>query len=259
MTAEEKGAFMRRFPSFWIIVPVIVVLGGALLGGRPATAQTTTTTNSTETHKTITVNIMPFVYHTYQTRITAHLGANPYAYDQSFSVPFSDPLVQAAIATATSTLQGAGAAAIQGPTLLSSQTSHFFTSTYSDVINRSDRIVSTNTFVGPLCIGIGNRDIGPSVPCPPAACGTFPSASSSPCFGTPFPIAPGDADLDTLTHIELYVTRWVTETDTFLTEEHFDLAGEQGAAPVPAFGAGGRTALGGLLVAAALIALRARA
>lgn len=238
---------------------MIVVLGGALLNAAPATAQNTTATNSTESHKTITVNFLPFRYNQYQTRVTAHLGANPYLYDQTFSVPFSDPSMQAAIATATSTLRRAGAVAIQGPTLLSSQTSSFTTTDFRDEILRSDKTVTTNRYVGPLCIGVGDRDSGPSVPCPPVACGTYPSAGSSPCFGTPFPIAAGDEVLDTLTHIEIFVNRFVTERDTFLTQEHYDLAGEQSVEQVPALGAGGLAALGGLVVAAALIALRARA
>jgi hypothetical protein len=140
-------------------VAVIVLMGGALLDARPAAAQNTTTTSSTETHKTITVNWMYFRYDTYQTRITAHPGANPYLYDQTFPVPFSDPSIQAAIVTATSTLHGAGAVAIHGPNLVSSQTSSSTTSDYRDEIVRSEKTVRTNTYTGPLCIGVGDRDV----------------------------------------------------------------------------------------------------
>jgi hypothetical protein len=239
-----------------------VTVVGALLDERPAAAQgNTTTTSSTETHRTINVLRMYFRYDTYQTRITAHLNGNPnLLYDQTFPVAFSDPAVQAAIAAATSALQGAGATAVQGPTMLSSQTTFVGTTvTFQDVITGSTTTVATNTYTGPLCIGVGNRDIGPSVPCPPAACGALPPASPSPCFGTPFPIAPGDVNVDTLTHTEIFVNRMTTERDTFLTQAHYDLAGDQSAEHVPALADGGLITLAGLLVATALIALRARA
>ncbi len=228
-----------------------VVLTGALLSSRSATAQTTTTTNSTETGRTITENRAYFRYDTYQTRVTAHVDANPYVYDQTFPLPFSDPQVQAAIASATSSLQAARAVAIQGPTLLSSQTTYVGTTvTYQDTVTGTKTMEFTNTYLGPLCIGVGNRDIGPSVPCPPAACGAYPAGNPSPCFGSPFPIAPGDADIDTTTHTQIFVNRLTTERDTYLTQAHYDLSGE-GVEPVPALGAGGLTALGGFLVAGA--------
>ncbi len=246
----------------------MVALGGALLGARPAYAQgpgtnTVTATCSTDTHSTITV--LPTVLvrsDQFLTRVTAHLGANPNLYDQTFPAPFSDPSVQAAIATATTDLQGAGAVAIQGPNLLSTQTNLTGSVTVNqDTIDHSTVTVTTTQYVGPQCLGVGNRDTAQSVPCPPAACGGSPPASSSPCFGTPFPIVPGGVDFDTLIHTEIFVNRVPTQTDTYLTQAHYDLDGELSIqqVPVPALGAGGLAALGGLLAAAALIALRARA
>jgi hypothetical protein len=259
---------MRRLGILRTIRPggviFVVALGGALLGARPArSAQTITATASTETHTTITV--LPTVLvrsDQFLTRVTAHLGANPNLYDQTFSAPFSDPAVQAAIVTATTALHGAGAVTIQGPNLLSSQTSLVGSVTVNqDATDHTTVTVTTTQYIGPMCIGTGNRDIGPSVPCPPAACGVSPPATSpSPCFGTPFSIVPGGVDIDTLTHTEIFVNRVPTQTDTFLTQTHYDLLGEQSIeqVPVPALGTGGLAALGGLLVAAALIALRAR-
>jgi hypothetical protein len=255
---------MRRTVGVGGVISV-VSLGGALLGARPADAQgtnTITATCSTETHQTITMLPTVFVRSDqFLTRVTAHLGPNPNLYDQTFSAPFSDPSVQAAIATATTDLQGAGAVAILGPSLLSSQTTLVNSVTVNqDTVDHSTVTVTTTAFVGPQCLGVGNRDTAQSVPCPPVACGGAPPASSSPCFGTPFPIVPGGTDFDTLTHTEVFVNRVPTETDTFLTQAHYDLLGEQSIeqVPVPALGAGGLAALGGLLVAAALIALRAR-
>ncbi len=245
----------------------VVALGGALLGARPAKAQVNgvTTTTSSETHSTITALPTVFVRSDqFLTRVTAHLGANPNLYDQTFSAPFSDAAVQTAIATATTDLQGAGAVAIQGPNLLSTQTNLTGSVTVNqDTIDHSTVTVTTTQYIGPQCLGIGNRDTAQSVPCPPVACGvSFPPApGSSPCFGTPFPIAPGGIDLDTLIHTEIFVNRVPTQTDTYLTQAHYDLLGELGIqqVPVPALGAGGLAALGALLAAAALIALRARA
>jgi hypothetical protein len=255
---------MRRTVGLGAVISV-GFLGGALLGARPLLAQPVTTgTYSTDTHSTITVLPTVFVRSDqFLTRVTAHLGANPNLYDQTFSAPFSDPSVQAAIATATTDLQGAGAVVILGPNLLSTQTNLTGSVTVNqDTVDHSTVTVTTTAYIGPQCIGTGNRDTAQSVPCPPVACGVSPpNSSSSPCFGTPFPICPGCTDFDVLTHTEIFVNRVPTETDTFLTQAHYDLIGEQSIeqVPVPALGAGGLAALGGLLVAAALIALRARA
>lgn len=235
-------------------------LGAALLLGTSAPAQNTTTTTSTETHKTITPQLATFRYDEYETRVTARMGAGPSVFDQTFPLPFSDPAVQAAISAASAALRGAGAVAIQGPNLISSQTTFVgTTATFQDTIVRSTQTVFTTTLTGPLCIGVGNRDVGPSVPCPPLSCGAAPSANPTPCFGTPFPIASGNVNVDTTTHTELFVNRMITEIDTYQTDAHYDLVGQQALVDVPALSAGGLAALGGLLVAAALIALRPRA
>ena len=156
-----------------------VALGGALLLSWSAPAQNTTTTTSTETHTTITPQLATLRYDDYETRVTARMGAGPVLYDQTFPLRFSDPSVQAAVAAATAALQGAGAVTIQGPTLISSQTTYLgTTSTFQDTLIRSTQRVFTTTFTGPLCIGVGNRDVGPSVPCPPVVVRRVPVRGS---------------------------------------------------------------------------------
>ena len=250
---------MRRAIALGVVLPA-VVLGGAFLLSWSAPAQNTTTTTSTESHTTITSQLATFRYDEYRTRVTARMGAGPALYDQTFPVRFSDPSVQAAVATATAALQGAGAVAIQGPTLISSQTTFLgTTSTFQDTVIRSTPRVFTTTFTGPLCIGVGNRERR-----------TFRAVSAGRVAALtrwwfpallrhPLSHRSRGHRRRTTTLTEFFVNRQITEIDKFPTQAHYDLVGQQALVEVPALGAGGLAALGGLLAAAALIALRARA
>ena len=238
----------------------VIVLAGTLIWAIPVKAAgggtgSTTFTNSIKTNTHITVLPTAFVRtDQFLTRVTAHLGAAPNLYDQTFSAPFADPSVQAAIAAATTALQGAGALATLGPNLLSTQTNLTGSATVNqDTVDHSTVTDIVTTYVGPQCIFVGDLD-APYLPCPSVVCPALP------CIGTPYPIPAGVMDVDTRATTDLYVNRLPTQTDTYQTQAHYDLLGELSIeqVPVPALGAGGLAALGGLLVAAALIALRAR-
>lgn len=58
---------------------------------------------------------------TYSTEITARMTGGPLLYDQIFTLPFADPSVQAAVASAQSVVFGGGAISDSGPTLVSQQ------------------------------------------------------------------------------------------------------------------------------------------
>src|SRR4051794_35207443 len=57
----------------------------------------------------------------FSTRITAGIGAGSFLFDQTFNLPFSDALVQAAVLQAQNLLTAAGAAHFSDPTLIASQ------------------------------------------------------------------------------------------------------------------------------------------
>ena len=52
---------------------------------------------------------------TYSTELTAQMQGGPVLYDQTFPVPFADPVFQSAIGTAELVLTGAGAASFLVP------------------------------------------------------------------------------------------------------------------------------------------------
>ena len=91
---------------------------------RPALATPATTatsfTVSTATVETIIDTPVTQKVNTYSTELTAQMQGGPVLYNQTFPVPFADPVFQTAIGTAESVLTGAGAASFLGPTLLSS-------------------------------------------------------------------------------------------------------------------------------------------
>ncbi len=179
---------------------------------------------------------------TFSTELTAEMQGGPVLYDQTFPVPFADPIFQSAIGTAESVLTGAGAVSFLGPTLLSStNTLSSTTKTVQTGSMLTDYLVSTTVYVGPLTINIG---VGASqdgaIAGDYGVCQSYSVAANGALLPTgctigttPFTLAPGDSDYDTieLSLVDIFTTTTTTNTD--LLTQDYNLVGVPLAAPEP--------------------------
>ena len=123
--------------------PVVNFLNGTQVGFSYAEYDTNIST---------TVNQQANVY---STELVAKLPNGAVVYDQTFSLPYSNSTVQAAITTAAGNLAGAGAASYTGPTqasLLQATNNVSVTITNSS----TNQISATKLFVGPVTFLDGN-------------------------------------------------------------------------------------------------------
>ena len=74
----------------------------------PSATSGTSFTVSTATVETIIDTPVTKQVNTFSTELTAQMQGGPVLYDQTFPVPFADPVFQTAIGTAESVLTGAG-------------------------------------------------------------------------------------------------------------------------------------------------------
>jgi hypothetical protein len=118
---------------------------------------------------------------TFSTELTAEIQGGPVLYDQTFPVPFADPVFQTAIGTAESVLTGAGAMSILGPTLTSSTNT---TSTMTQTVQTGSMVTGTSTtgtqYIGPQTINVGDFGV----------CQSYPPPTGCTIGGTPFTLAP---------------------------------------------------------------------
>ena len=161
------------------------------------------------------------------TQLTAHLFGGPVVYDQTFNLPYSDPVVQDAVLAAQLALNGlASPLGFFGPTLMNNSVD-FIGSSANTVINSQSQsqIVTLEDTVGPGTIIIGNRDTG----------------------GTAFQVLAGTNNLNVNTHTLTQIFQTTTTTSTFLTSQVYDLTGvpvngsvpEPGTVSLVAIGLGG--------------------
>jgi hypothetical protein len=160
----------------------------------------------------------------YSTELTAQMQGGPVLYDQTFPVPFADPIFQSAIGTAESVLTGAGAVSFLGPTLLSS------TNTLSSTTNTVETgsmvtgtSVTLTVYFGPQTINIGDFGV----------CQSYPPPTGCTIGGTPVFLSAGQSDYDlfTLTLVDIFTTTTTTNTD--LLTQVYNLVGIPAAAAVP--------------------------
>jgi uncharacterized membrane protein len=125
---------------------------GFLLAG-PPTTQYTTSTRTIETSLTAAVNLQAT---NYTTELIAVMAGGKVLLDQTFSAPFSDLSVQAAVAQAAGDLTGAGATSYTGPTETSASQSFEGNSSIT-VTNPIGTNVSfaTAEYIGPQTIMVG--------------------------------------------------------------------------------------------------------
>ena len=151
------------------------------------------------------------------------MQGGPVLYDQTFPVPFADPVFQSAIGTAESVLTGAGAASFLGPTLLSStNTPSSTTNTVQTGSMVTGMSVTHTVYFGPQTINIG--DLG--------VCQSYPPLTGC-TGGTPLTLGAGQTDFDTLTVTLVDIFTTTTTTNTDLLTQDYNLTGVPLAAPVP--------------------------
>ena len=177
----------------------------AIGDGSTGSSNATVTTSFSSSQTVTTVPVIQTI-ETYSTRILGSLSGNPTALvDFTFSAPYSDPSVQAALTTAQGVLSGASSdpLTISGPTLVAdARTLVGSTSSTSDATN-STLVVTLENSIGPGTIIIGDRDNG----------------------GTPFEVLAGTTNLNVNTHTAIDIIRTITTANTFLTSQVYQLIG----------------------------------
>jgi hypothetical protein len=204
-----KGILSALLLTMVAAVPLtaFAVVGGS---GENTTTYTSSTKNTYETtNQSVTERV-----DTYSIELKALMQGGSTIYDQTFTVAFSDPTVQAAVLSASNALTLQGAVSIEGPTLMEDLTTlaNSVSVTGDPVTTNIDSIFATNVYIGPQTIMTGNDQ------------------------SVPFYIVPGGIDFDTLVTSTIYQTITTTTTDTYLTTQLYELIGVPGTptpAPVP--------------------------
>ena len=166
----------------------------------------------------------------YSTEIKSRMQGGMYLYDQTFSAPYTDPSVQAAITAAKAALTAHGALSFTGPTQLSSkQSTSSGTNTVQNITGAQVLSVTTTEYVGPQTLDIGDHGYCQSVtlPTPPAypvfnGC-TGGSLAPLSIFGAGY--TAGTFDKDTLTVYQVTIAQTVTTTTTTLTSQVYEIDG----------------------------------
>jgi hypothetical protein len=199
-------------------------LGGADPNPAATGTNTVTATASTKTSSETSITDATVRVDTFVTHVTATDPTGATVDDQQLPVAFSDPTVQAAIAAARALLLGEPLPTLvilDGPTLVASSVDLVSANVATVETGRDvTPIVTTTVYVGQMggtCFGVGDLDVLNTTPC--AAC----PACTIPAAGTPFPIAPGGVDVDTLTDTHTVIHQLQTTTNTFRTSTHYAL------------------------------------
>ena len=126
-------------------------LGPPAINGNsgPNPSNTTFSVSTTCSERVMTTNLTQRVDRFATELLVRQLGG-PLLLDQTFLVPFSDPLVQAALVSARQLLAGQGATGFLGPTLIANNTTIAGSITGSRVIQTapSQNFVTVSTTVG---------------------------------------------------------------------------------------------------------------
>jgi len=195
-----------------LILTIVTTLSVKAFADPVSSTNTTTYTTSTATIYDTSYSAVTQQMDTYSTQLIAIMqGSTTALYDQTFTVAFSDPVVQAAILTAQGDLTGSGATSIIGPTLQSDSTSlvSSVSQTGSPVVTSTNVSDVTSLYVGPQTIMIGDNQL------------------------TSFSIPAGGIDFDTLITSTIYQTITTTTTNTYLITDDYELVGIPAATPAP--------------------------
>ncbi len=204
---NHSGYFPRGDSSFARVFALAGLLLAGLGGG--AKAQVTNATNTTSfSTSTLTIDHDTQQYQTqqtnsYVTEILGKLNAGT-VFDQTFNAAFSDPAVQAGVASARTAITAAGGpgVVIVGPTLLS-QTTTLLSSTSSTTttVTATNVSESTTEYIGPQTIKVGANQ------------------------SNRFTLQPGQVDYDTLITSDVYRLLTTTTTNNDLITSLYQLTG----------------------------------
>ncbi len=188
-------------------------------------------TNSTAEFDTIANTSVTASNTVYSIELQAEMQGSGLLYDQVFTVPFSDPSVQAAVAQAESILNGAGATSISGPSLISDSSAlSGATSTIVTGSTLNDVISATEEFVGPLDKLVGDFGVCQSYTLDANNYATVSNCSAIP--GT-LSLTAGQDDFDTFVLALFTVDQTTTETTTDTITQVYRLDGVAPATALP--------------------------
>jgi hypothetical protein len=201
-----------RYAILLTMVAAVPLTAFAAVGGdgHNTTTYTTSTKNIYETtDQSVTERV-----DTYSIELKALMQGGSTIYDQTFTVAFSDPTVQAAVLSASNALTLQGAVSIEGPTLMEDLTAlaNSVSVTGDPITTNTDVSYDTSLYIGPQTIMVGDNQY------------------------LAFDIPAGAMDFDTLITTTIYQTITTTTTNTYLTTRLYELIGIPGTptpAPVP--------------------------
>jgi VWFA-related protein len=188
----------------------------------------TTYTTSTIVFETVHPTTVNQRVDQYSVEVVARMAGGAVVYDQTFSVAFTDPTVQAAVVQAQNMLMAAGAASFTGPTQTSSATVFLNTTSSTVQDNQTTSYVAhTRSYIGPQVINTGALPACPGCSLDTAS-PNYPNCASTSLFAaTPqqFTIVPGGVDYETLIASQIDTYQTTTITDTYLTTQKYELIG----------------------------------
>lgn len=159
----------------------------------------------------------------YSTQVIGRLQGGAPLYDQLFAVPFADPLVQAGLSSAHAAVTAAGGPGIVigAPQLTASTTNTTSTSvTEYSLVSSVQEFVGVVIIFGPDVITVGQL----------SACGvsSLPSTTAPTCTtlpGTPYVLAPGETDGQTIWNTVHTIDQDTTITETTSIFEQYTITG----------------------------------
>ena len=190
-----------------------------------AGGNSTTFTTSTVFYEAVHTTSVSERLDQFSTRVIGRLAGGSVVYDQTFSVPFSDSTMQAALVQTTNALVGAGAMTFIGPTLTSNLQA--LVSSSSNTVQNSSQtnpIIGTYIYPGPYNLVVG--DLG--------SCESYTLLTNS-SYAIPMGLSSGspqlysvqlgviNIDVETLNRTDIYQT--TTVTNTYLTTQVYELVG----------------------------------
>jgi hypothetical protein len=202
----------------WIKSSALALAAAAIAWGAPAHSASAATNYYTTDYFDLTTYHDTDVTKTvtdYSVTINAFINGSQSVYSETFSEPFTNSAVQAGVAAALGDLNNADATDITGPTLESNSTT-LQSSTTKTVVTGEQKIVNPKMGDQPVTVNVG-----------PTTAHFFTSDGGSPLtiVGHQFLLLAGKQDIDIMAPLETVVDRTVTTTDTFLTDEVYDLFG----------------------------------
>ncbi|MBI5087051.1 MAG: hypothetical protein HZB13_20945 [Acidobacteria bacterium] len=182
-------------------------------------------------------------------QLIARMQGGPLLFDQTYTVPFLDPQVQAGITQAGGLLTAAGAVALLGPALLSSLRSLQSSQSDTQIMDRqtTQTYLGAQAFVGPQVIFTGGLGVCQSYSLDAgnyaslSGCSGYTPYADPVCFsalytiqcGTQVSIVPGSIIVEGRLLSLVTIFQTTTTTDTYLNTLLYEIEGIPPGSPVP--------------------------